>query len=71
MIVDTMPDQLKLPYGLWTRKTVKELIERELKIVLAITTTGDYLRSWEYSPQKPNVINLRVFYFFYSKIIIR
>ncbi len=53
MIVDTMPDQLKLPYGLWTRKAVKELIERELKIVLAITTTGDYLRSWGYSPQKP------------------
>jgi len=53
MILDTMPDQLKLPYALWTRKAVKELIERELKIVLAITTTGDYLRSWGYSPQKP------------------
>jgi len=51
--LDTMPDQLKLPYALWTRKAVKELIERELKIVLAITTTGDYLRSWGYSPQKP------------------
>ncbi len=53
MIIDTMPDQLKLPYSLWTRKAVKELIKRELNIELAINTTGDYLRSWGYSPQKP------------------
>lgn len=53
MILDTMPDQLKLPYGLWTRKAVKELVERELGVQLAITTMGDYLRSWGYSPQKP------------------
>lgn len=53
MILDTMPDQLKLAYSLWTRKAVMELIEREFKIKLAINTTGDYLRSWGYSPQKP------------------
>ena len=53
MIVDTMPDQLKLPYALWTRKAVKELIERELGIVLVVNTMGDYLRSWGFSPQKP------------------
>ena len=53
MIIDTMPDQLKLPYALWTRKAVKELVEREFGIELAINTMGDYLRSWGYSPQKP------------------
>ena len=53
MICDTMPDQLKLPYALWTRKAVMELIELEFGIKLAITTTGDYLRSWGYTPQKP------------------
>ena len=53
MILDTMPDQLKLPYALWTRKAVKELIKRELDIEIALTTTGYYLRSWGYSPQKP------------------
>ncbi len=53
MITDTMPDQLKLSYGLWTRKAVKELVEREFDIVLAINTMGDYLRKWGYSPQKP------------------
>lgn len=53
MIIDKMPDQLKLSFSLWTRKAVKELIERELGVVLAITTTGDYLRSWGFTPQKP------------------
>jgi len=53
MITDVMPDQLKLPYALWTRKAVKELVERELGVVLAVNTMGDYLRSWGFSPQKP------------------
>ncbi|MDD2200603.1 MAG: IS630 family transposase [Bacteroidales bacterium] len=53
MITDTMPDQLKLSYALWTRKAVKELVELEFGIILAISTMGDYLRSWGFSPQKP------------------
>lgn len=53
MIIDTMPDQLKLPYALWTRKAVKELVLREFGISVAINTMGDYLRRWGYSPQKP------------------
>lgn len=53
MIIDVMPDQLKLDYALWTRRAVKELIERELGIKLAVNTVGDYLRSWGFSPQKP------------------
>jgi len=53
LILDTMPDQLKLPYGLWTRKAVIELIKREFDIVIALSTIGYYLRSWGYSPQKP------------------
>lgn len=53
MIIDIMPDQLKLSFSLWTRKAVKELVERELNIVMAINKMGDYLRSWGFSPQKP------------------
>ena len=53
MLIDKMPDQLKLDFALWTRKAVKELVEREFGIVLAITTMGDYLRRWGFSPQKP------------------
>lgn len=53
MIVDKMPDQLKLDYALWTRKAVKELVEREFGVILAINTMGDYLRKWGFTPQKP------------------
>ncbi|MDI9365486.1 MAG: hypothetical protein QM541_11080 [Flavobacterium sp.] len=38
MLIDKMPDQLKLPYALWTRKAVKELVERALGVVLDINT---------------------------------
>ncbi len=53
MIVDKMPDQMKLDYALWTRKAVKELVEREFGVILAINTMGDYLRKWGFTPQKP------------------
>lgn len=53
MITDKMPDQLKLNFGLWTRKAVSELIFREFGIQVAISTMGKYLRAWGYTPQKP------------------
>ena len=48
-----MPDQLKLNFALWTRKAVKEFVDRELQITIAETTMGDYLRKWGFTPQKP------------------
>jgi len=53
MITDTMPDQLKLAYGLWTRSAVTELVKREYGIILALSTMGKYLRKWGFTPQKP------------------
>ncbi|VAW10729.1 Mobile element protein [hydrothermal vent metagenome] len=53
MIIDKMPDQLKLPYALWTRKAIRDLIKRTYKIDIATRTMGDYLRSWGLTPQKP------------------
>ncbi|MDZ7719989.1 MAG: winged helix-turn-helix domain-containing protein [Balneolaceae bacterium] len=53
MLIDTMPDQLKLDYALWTRKAVQELVKREFDVSLAINTMGDYLRKWGFTPQKP------------------
>ena len=38
---------------MWTRKAVKELVEREFSVVLSINTMGDYLRKWGFTPQKP------------------
>jgi transposase len=53
MIVGNMPDQLKLPFYLWTRSAVVNLIARELAVVVSLTTVGRYLKSWGMSPQKP------------------
>ncbi len=53
MITDTMPDQLKLDFALWTTKAIKELIEREFTIVIGRRAVGNYLNSWGFTPQKP------------------
>jgi transposase len=47
------PEQLKLPFVLWTREAVQELILQKLGKRLALTTVGKYLRSWGFTPQKP------------------
>ena len=53
LIRDRMPDQLKLPFVLWTRAAVRDLIAERFGLMLALTTMGNYLRSWGFTPQKP------------------
>ncbi|WP_444916185.1 IS630 family transposase [Microbulbifer sp. TRSA007] len=48
-------EQLKLNYALWTCKTFMELIEREFGIKMSIRTVGDYLKRWDFTPQKPAI----------------
>lgn len=55
LIKDHCPDQLKLPFALWTRESVQQLIEQKFGIVLAIRTVGDYLARWGFTVQKPAV----------------
>lgn len=52
-IIDKLPDQLKLPFYLWTRAAVASLISREYGIEVSLVTVGRYLRRWGLSPQKP------------------
>ena len=53
LIKDKMPDQLKLPYGLWTREAVQQLILSRYGIELSRWQVGRYLKNWGYTPQKP------------------
>ena len=53
MITDHCPDQLKLPFALWTRQAVQELIEERWEKRLSVWTVGRYLRKWGFTPQKP------------------
>lgn len=53
LIAEKTPDQIKLPFALWTRRAVMELVRRRYGFLLPIRTVGDYLQRWNYTPQKP------------------
>lgn len=53
LLVDKSPDQLKLPFALWTRQSVRWLVRERLGIDLPIRTVGHYLKRWGMTPQKP------------------
>jgi transposase len=52
-ICDKRPEQLKMEFALWTRGAVMQYIEREFGVRLSIRATGEYLRRWGFTPQKP------------------
>ncbi|MCP4567263.1 MAG: IS630 family transposase [FCB group bacterium] len=53
LIADKTPDQLKMPFALWTRRAVVELVRKRYRIKMPIRTVGEYLKRWGYTPQKP------------------
>lgn len=53
LIRDYSPEQLQLPFPLWTREAVSRLIQQRWGLTLSPTTVGRYLRRWGLSPQKP------------------
>jgi len=53
MITHRCPDQLRLPFALWTRDAVRQLIETRFGIPLSVWTVGRYLKNWGFTPQKP------------------
>ena len=52
-LITKTPDQLQLPFSLWTRKLVGEVVFRKYGIKISISTTGKYLKSFGMTPQKP------------------
>lgn len=52
-IQDRCPDQLKLPFFLWTREAVGALIAQRFGIRFSVWTVGRYLAQWGFTPQKP------------------
>ena len=47
------PDPLKLPFALWTRKAVAQLIEARYARRRPVRTMGGYLQRWGFTPPKP------------------
>jgi transposase len=52
-ITDTTPDQLRLPFALWTRGAIAQLIQQRYAIELPVRTMGHYLKRWGFTAQKP------------------
>jgi len=53
VICDKCPDQLKLPFALWNRIAVQQLIFELWGLKVPIRTIGDYLKRWNFTPQRP------------------
>lgn len=52
-IVGSSPSQLSLPFALWSRKAVHDVILMKFGVDMPIRTVGEYLRRWEFTPQRP------------------
>ncbi len=55
IIRDNCPDQVKLPFALWTREAIQRLIADKFDVHLALRTISDYLARWGFTAQKPVV----------------
>lgn len=53
LITDRCPDQLKLPFALWTRAAVQQLLTERFGLEVSVWTVGRYLAKWGLTPQKP------------------
>jgi len=53
LIRDRHPEQLKLPFVLWTADAVRQLIQRQYKVRVSARTVRRYLARWGFTPQKP------------------
>ncbi len=51
MLVDKAPNQLKLPFALWTRDAVRLATKKKFDIELPLRAITDYLKRWGFTPQ--------------------
>src|ERR671916_354240 len=53
LICGRTPDELGLPFALWSRAAVGMLVARRCGVELAVRTVGKYLARWGFTAQKP------------------
>ena len=53
LITGRCPDQLRLPFALWTREAVQQLLAERFGLAVSVWTVGRYLARWGLTPQKP------------------
>jgi transposase len=53
LIREHTPDELHLPYALWSSQAVRELVEGHCDVQLAARSMRKYLQRWGFTPQRP------------------
>jgi len=53
VVRDRVPDQLRMPFILWTADAVRELIMKRYGVKVSTRTVQRYLKAWGFTPQKP------------------
>ena len=53
VVIDRAPEQLKMEFALWNRDAIRQLIEEQFSVPIAVRTVGEYLKRWNFTPQKP------------------
>ena len=47
------PEDYGIESRLWTRRSVQALIAQQCEVKIAVRTVGNYLKHWNYTPQRP------------------
>ncbi|MFU8893020.1 MAG: winged helix-turn-helix domain-containing protein, partial [Luteolibacter sp.] len=55
-ITDKTPEQLKLPFALWTGPVIRRFIHERFGVQLPIRTLRLYLKRWGFTPQRPKKV---------------
>ena len=52
-VIGQNPKQQRLPFALWTRRAIRELLRQEFGLELSDRLVGKYLKRWGFTPQRP------------------
>lgn len=52
-LIDKRPDQLRLPFALWTREALQMYLQDKYGVRVALRTLSEYLKRWGFTVQKP------------------
>ena len=52
-IIGSNPQQMKLPFALWSRPAIKALVKAQFGLDMQDRLIGKYLKRWGFTPQRP------------------
>jgi transposase len=52
MIIGKCPDQLQLPFALWSSTAIRALVKQMWGLNMSQALVSDYMQRWKYTPQK-------------------